>query len=143
MGITRFSLHPTHLPLLSVLRTPLSALVALFVPGHASPSRVLDVDHNHNKKIVRPTAHKAPVSHKNQPARTAASRLFTKPCINAARASSSRPSTGRLRIVREFEAGVGPSCAGRMVISGRMADVCAELERMAQTEAAQTTLLSL
>jgi hypothetical protein len=43
-------------------------------------------------------------------------------------------TTRRLKIVREFEAGVSPSCAGRMVISGRMADVCAELDRMAQKE---------
>lgn len=138
MGITRFSLYPPHLPLLSVLRTPLNALVALFTPEHARSSRTLHVDdnHSHNRKIVRPTAHKVPVPHKNQLARTAASRLFTKPCINAARTSSSRPSTSRLRVVREFEVGVGPSCAGRMVISGRMADVCAELERMAQTESA-------
>lgn len=35
-----------------------------------------------------------------------------------------------LRVLREFEAGTSPSCAGRMFISGRMADVCAELERM-------------
>lgn len=141
MGTTRFSLYPPHLPLLSVLCTPLNALVALFVSGHARSSRALDADDNdnrsHNSKIVRPTAHKVPVSPKNQLARTAASRLFTKPCINAARTSSSRPSTSRLRVVREFEAGVGPSCAGRMVISGRMADVCAELERMALTECTQ------
>jgi hypothetical protein len=37
----------------------------------------------------------------------------------------------RLKIVREFEAGSSRSCAGRLVISGRMADVCAELERLA------------
>lgn len=41
----------------------------------------------------------------------------------------------QLRVVREFDLAVGPSCAGRMVISGRMADVCAELERMSQGEA--------
>jgi len=35
-----------------------------------------------------------------------------------------------LRIVREIDSEVGPDCAGRMVISGRMADVCAELDRM-------------
>lgn len=40
----------------------------------------------------------------------------------------------RLKVVREFDSGVSPSCAGRMVISGRMADVCAELERMVQRE---------
>jgi hypothetical protein len=27
-----------------------------------------------------------------------------------------------------------PGCAGRLVISGRMADVCAELERMVRRE---------
>lgn len=37
----------------------------------------------------------------------------------------------RLKIVREFEQGSNPLCAGRMRMSGRMADVCAELERMA------------
>ena len=36
----------------------------------------------------------------------------------------------RLRVVRVFEQGSSPGCAGRMVISGRMADVCAELNRM-------------
>ena len=38
----------------------------------------------------------------------------------------------KLRVVRESDAAIKPDCAGRMVISGRMADVCAELERMAQ-----------
>lgn len=37
----------------------------------------------------------------------------------------------QLRVVREFDSAVSPDCAGRMVISGRMADVCAELDRMA------------
>ena len=43
-----------------------------------------------------------------------------------------------LRVVRESDAALGAEYAGRMVISGRMADVCAELERMAlQADAAQ------
>jgi hypothetical protein len=42
----------------------------------------------------------------------------------------SKPS--QLKIVRLFEPGVSASCAGRMLISGRMADVCAELDRMEQ-----------
>ena len=41
-----------------------------------------------------------------------------------------------LRVVRESDAGIRPDCAGRMVISGRMADVCAELDRMALRAAA-------
>lgn len=40
----------------------------------------------------------------------------------------------KLKVVREFEPGTGASCAGRMVISGRMADVCAELDRMVQQD---------
>jgi len=36
-----------------------------------------------------------------------------------------------LRIVRVLEAGQPAATVGRMVISGRMADVCAELDRLA------------
>ena len=50
----------------------------------------------------------------------------------ASQTTKSRRQTARrgLRIVREIDSEVGPDCAGRMVISGRMADVCAELDRM-------------
>jgi hypothetical protein len=40
-----------------------------------------------------------------------------------------------LRIVRILEAGQAPSQVGRMVISGRMSEVCAELDRLAACEA--------
>lgn len=42
-----------------------------------------------------------------------------------------------LRVVRVLEANAPRSRAGRMVISGRMADVCAELDRLAALEALQ------
>ncbi len=41
-----------------------------------------------------------------------------------------------LRVVRVVEAGQTRASVGRMVISGRMADVCAELDRLADREAA-------
>jgi hypothetical protein len=41
-----------------------------------------------------------------------------------------------LRVVRVVEAGQTRASVGRMVISGRMADVCAELDRLAAGEAA-------
>ena len=41
-----------------------------------------------------------------------------------------------LRVVRVVDAGQSRSSVGRMVISGRMADVCAELDRLAAHEAA-------
>ncbi len=40
-----------------------------------------------------------------------------------------------LRVLRVVEASATPASAGRMVISGRMADVCAELDRLAASEA--------
>jgi hypothetical protein len=39
-----------------------------------------------------------------------------------------------LRVVHVVEKGQPQSQAGRMVISGRMADVCAELDRLAASE---------
>lgn len=64
------------------------------------------------------------------------------PCI-AVRATPPRPvpqAAARmpakpLRVVRVFEPSTPRAGAGRMVISGRMADVCAELERLAAQEA--------
>jgi hypothetical protein len=41
-----------------------------------------------------------------------------------------------LRVVRVVESGQARASVGRMVISGRMADVCAELDRLAAREAA-------
>jgi hypothetical protein len=40
-----------------------------------------------------------------------------------------------LRVLRVAEHGEAHNCAGRMVISGRMADVCAELDRLVALEA--------
>ena len=66
--------------------------------------------------------------------------LFAMPKVpvrpgNAVKAGA---SAAPLRVVRESDAALGAECAGRMVISGRMADVCAELDRMAlRADAAQ------
>lgn len=53
--------------------------------------------------------------------------------------SGSTPRTVRplrpLRVMRVQEAGQPGAAAGRMVISGRIADVCAELDRLAACEA--------
>ena len=48
------------------------------------------------------------------------------------------PRPAALRVLRVCDAQPGPGDAGRMVISGRMADVCAELDRLAAREAALT-----
>lgn len=49
-------------------------------------------------------------------------------------APSSVKPTLPLRVARVMEAQQSRQSAGRMVISGRMADVCAELDRLAELE---------
>jgi hypothetical protein len=60
------------------------------------------------------------------------------PCV-AARMPAQRPLAQRpakpLRVVRVLEPSAPRAIAGRMVISGRLADVCAELDRLAAQEA--------
>lgn len=62
---------------------------------------------------------------------------FIAPCVTMTRASGQKiPLLKPLRVVRVVESGQARSCVGRMVISGRMADVCAELDRLAACESA-------
>lgn len=46
-----------------------------------------------------------------------------------------QPPARPLRVLRVVEPSAPRAVAGRMVISGRMADVCAELDRLAAQEA--------
>jgi hypothetical protein len=72
--------------------------------------------------------------------RTAASaRASSAPCATTAAAlARPTPRNTPLRVVRLAEDGVRKDCAGRMVMSGRMADICAELDRLTEREARQT-----
>jgi hypothetical protein len=62
------------------------------------------------------------------------------PVARSARLDAERaqpaPAARPLRVVRVIESGDRQSSLGRIVISGRMADVCAELDRLAAREAA-------
>lgn len=127
MGIASFS----RSPVLSVLLAPLQALAALFGPapsGAASPAPLAAVP---TRRRCAPGDAQSAIKKIAVGARHSMA-SGQKTCQTVAKAAAPR----RLKIVREFEAGISPSCAGRMVISGRMADVCAELDRMAQREAA-------
>lgn len=60
----------------------------------------------------------------------------TEPVARTARLVRSRPAATRpLRVLRIVDGDRGRAGAGRMVISGRLADVCAELDRLAALEA--------
>ena len=50
--------------------------------------------------------------------------------------SRDRPLRRPLRVVRVVDGAHAPAAAGRMFISGRMAEVCAELDRLAALETA-------
>jgi hypothetical protein len=62
---------------------------------------------------------------------------FTAPARRTSASSAHTRAVNKpLRIVRVVESGQSQSAVGRMVISGRMADVCAELDRLVAHEAA-------
>jgi hypothetical protein len=82
------------------------------------------------------SADRARVFSSNRPAR-AHSACFRSAAASPLAARSARPAAVTpLRVVRLSESGERTGSAGRMVISGRMADVCAELDRLAAREAA-------
>ena len=83
--------------------------------------------------LCGPTVHAAPVTSGSisRPASPSAWRA-TAPTIQP-HLQVRRP----LRVVRVVESGQPRAHVGRMVISGRMADVCAELDRLAAREAAE------
>ena len=62
------------------------------------------------------------------------------PCASpTARLSPAVTRIRSLRVLHVHESGQSAAGAGRMVISGRMADVCAELDRLVAIEARQRT----
>ena len=61
--------------------------------------------------------------------------MMTSPATTIAAPRQPKP----LRVVRVAEdGGHPPSSAGRMVMSGRMADICAELDRLVHLEASKS-----
>lgn len=98
---------------------PLHDLMSWLVP---TPLASVDKPASSNTSTIGFKFHR-PVNSVYRPATDA------KPTL---RASAHKP----LRIVRILEADHAPANVGRMVISGRMSDVCAELDRLAARESA-------
>ena len=119
MGFASFSPSRFGSPSLSMVLAPVQALVAFFMPFQALQASHRAVIHYPVQRL--PNAQNI---NKQDPAL-----VLT--------ATSARPIS-RLKVMREFESGMGRSQSGRMVISGRMADVCAELDRIAQKDMART-----
>ena len=119
MGIASFSPLFSRFgsPGLSFILAPVQTLAAFFTPPQsASVSR---------HTATYPTAeHLANVQ-----------RILKRRPV-APRETACVEPANRLKVMREFEPGMGRSQVGRMVICGRMADVCAELDRIASKASA-------
>ena len=103
----------TTLPRFPVV-TPLKALWRWLMaePGQTGTSQMHRRDYTQSSSVSAPTLRSQV--------------LKTSPCSNG------RPNLRRpVRVLRVMEAGQAPTHVGRMRISGCMADVCAELDRLA------------
>ena len=115
MGIVSFSpFLPRAIGLLTLL-APLSALTALLAPAPSLLPHVRQRNNSYETPLARTSIVDGPRSVPTAPP-TTNPKLTPVPC---------------LKIIRHIEAGATRSCAGKLVVSGRMSDVCAALERMA------------
>ncbi len=118
--------------LLSLLVAPLQAVVLFFAP-HAS--------------TVKPTGIRVPTRAHTSMSQSGAPRVpSTGVSANSSfvhagrttyprvRANVSAKPIHRVRVVRNVDASLPADRAGRMVVSGRFADVCAELDKLASME---------
>ncbi len=82
-----------------------------------------------HESIQAPALPSTPLAHVNAINSIATHAVSTR--VSTANAMLNKP----LRVVRVMESGQARTSVGRMVISGRMADVCAELDRLVACEA--------
>jgi hypothetical protein len=115
----------------------LFTLSAFFAPRQTVANRLASARTHSTRTATGPasgpeSAPRRPVSHPSAAVIAAATRPPT-PLRHIEQDSVLRRSP-TLRVVRNIEAGIPVGSSGRMVISGRMADVCAELDRLAAIE---------
>lgn len=133
MSIAVFTPPSPFSPRLAPVLAPFQALARWFVSSAAVP--------RHAGRTGRATGFKSREAAINPVAAYAPPPVITAGLGSQIRVpdriQKPRPSTlPAVRMVRVLEAGQAPASVGRMVISGRMADVCAELDRLALREAA-------
>ncbi len=113
---------------------PVQAVFAFFAPpqcgAHAVPNqRPEDSDEpSRDCQTNRAVAHES-TNHVCQLGPTLA------PLVKPNRGKSKACAISSLKVLREFEPGESRSSTGRLVISGRIADVCEALDRMATQSA--------
>lgn len=114
MGNLGISLHSSRLGFnttVSLLLTPLHAVMGFFAPGH-------------RRRTEAAAAQPSPAAAADRSGAAAFRAPATDHCPH------------RLRVLRVTDASCTAHSAGRMVISGRFSEVCAELDRLSQQAAA-------
>ena len=130
MGIASSSNQFSGVSVWAAVMAPLQGLLSLFLPQQAVSANVASLPRHTSPHY---STHQA-TGHARSIDSSRWLRGSTQVALKQVRNPAQQLHISRLKIVRQFEPGVGPACAGRMVISGRMADVCAELDRMAERE---------
>ena len=143
MGAIAFSSRAGHPASVSNWLSPVQAVFAFFAPLPNSPHAQANLSPNEVGSILAPreTAIQpagrctlrasSPVSQTNVRTETAVVTARTTTSVSADVPSPRKNDRACLKILREFEPGKSRSSTGRLVISGRMVDVCAALDRMA------------
>ncbi len=73
---------------------------------------------------------------RSRPTASTARASYLDPAYQASLSATPRQARAMLRVVRIVDADQASASSGRIVMCGRMADVCAELDRMVEREAA-------
>ncbi len=126
--------------LLSVLVAPVQAVVLFFAP-HAStikPTGIRTPARAHanawpSNAPRAPSVSEASRSGLGHAGRTTYRHTHPRPSSITKPGISAKP-LHRVRVVRNVDASLPADRAGRMVVSGRFADVCAELDKLASLE---------
>lgn len=112
----------------------LFALSSWFAPLQAAASRFAPAQTQRHGLVDRPGTAAPGKSAGRTLRRTVAANNAGATADTLARPSGTARRPPALRVVRTIEAGIPAGHSGRMVISGRMSDVCAELDRLATLE---------
>lgn len=112
----------------------LFALSNLFAPLQTAASRFAPAQTRMSVPTGRPAPAAPQEGARQASLRTVAANEAGTTGAALAQSTSAPRRAPALRVVRNIEAGIPVGSSGRMVISGRMADVCAELDRLATLE---------
>ena len=132
MGNSNSSPYFSSKAVQAFLSAPIQSLFAWFIPTYEDTQHIkIFPTENRSAKHL---SHQKQVCHTKKPwlLHSLTSCGAAKACIGSGKKTSTNHPRIQLKIVRELEVNIGPAYAGRMVISGSMSDVCAELDRLTQ-----------